>query len=258
MQDNGLKSLKNAVASLAILADSAEAVPVAEISRRLGLPRSSASRLMASLRDGGLVEQDPQSRRYVPGELAWRLGMRHRPAGYDVELVSECLLRITTTTGFTSWMAVLTGTDAVLLRQNQGVTPTQFSVRLGQRLPAHATAIGKAMLSRLPDRAILSLYGERLPEMTARTISTRTQLLADLEAIRKDGIAVANQEAFPGVISIGGAVFGAISSCPLGVSVSFPAAMGRPEEVAAMLRDELARIGRASGDDFWAKRACAG
>ena len=246
-----MKTLKNAMASLAIIADANRPVPVSEIGRKLGLPRSSASRLMASLRDGGMVEQDPETRRYHAGKLAWRLGVRHQPAGYDADLISESLLNITTTTGFTSWMAVLTGAEIVLLRQNQGVTPTQFSVRLGQTLPAHATAIGKAMLSRLPDRAILSLYEERLPEITAQTITTRTELLAELETIRREKISFSHQEAFPGVISVGGAVFGAVSNCPLGVSISFPLSMGSPEDVADLLREELAAIGGKVGDAFW-------
>ncbi len=249
-----MKTLKNAMRSLAIIVESPDPVSVAEIGRKLGLPRSSASRLMASLRDGGLVEQDPRSRRYVAGELAWRLGMRHRPSGYDIELVSECMLNITATTGFTTWMAVLTGVEIVLLRQNQGNTPTQFSVRLGQTLPAHATAVGKAMLSRLPDRTIMSLYGSSLPQVTAKTISTRPRLLDELARVRREKIAYSNQEMFPGVVSVGGAVFGAISTNPLGVSVSFPEAIGEPEKIATLLRSEFAEIGGRTGDCFWSER----
>lgn len=237
--------------SLAIIAESEEPVPVAEIARKLGLPRSSASRLMASLRDGGLIEQNSETRRYTAGSLAWRLGMKHHSVGYDSDMIFDCLLHITTVTGFTAWMAAMTGTDVVLLRQSQGVTPTQFSVRLGQTLPAHATAIGKAMLSRLPDRTINALYDENLPSVTAETITKRSTLLTELYQIRREKVAISNQEAFNGVISVGSAVFGAISNSPLGVSVSFPVSAGRPEEVAELLRRELARIGRECGDRLW-------
>lgn len=246
-----MKTLKNAMTSLAIIAESEEPVAVAEIGRRLGLPRSSASRLMASLRDGGLVEQDPETRRYAAGDLAWRLAMRRRATGYDADMIMDCLVHITTVTGFTAWMAALTGTQIVLLRQSQGVTPTQFSVRLGQTLPAHATAIGKAMLSRLPDRSIETLFDEELPRVTDGTITRRSRLLTELNQIRHDKVAISNQEAFTGVISVGGAIFGAISNSPLGVSVSFPASMGNPEEVANLLRSELGRIGQECGDKFW-------
>ncbi len=246
------------MASLAIIAESAEPVPVAEICKRLGLPRSSASRLMASLRNGGLIDQDPETRRYVPGLLAWRLGMRHRPAGFEADLISEALINITATTGFTTWMATLTGTQIVLLRQNQGVTPTQFSVRLGQTMPAHATAIGKAMLSRLPDRAIETLYEENLTSMTSKTITTRTKLLAELARIRREKLAFSQQEAFPGVISIGGAIFGSVSNSPLGVSISFPVSLGDPEKISDLLRAELRQIGEKTGDQFWKETEATG
>ena len=65
-----MKTLENAAAALSMIAESSVLVSVAKIAAHLGLPRSSASRLMASLRDGGLVEQDPVSRRYGPGALA--------------------------------------------------------------------------------------------------------------------------------------------------------------------------------------------
>lgn len=253
-----MKTLKNAMASLAIVAESAEPVPVATICKKLGLPRSSASRLMASLRDGGLIDQDPETRRYVPGLLAWRLGVRHRPAGYEADLISEALINITATTGFTTWMATLSGTQIVLLRQNQGVTPIQFSVRLGQTMPAHATAIGKAMLSRLPDRAIESLYEENLTSMTSNTITTRTRLLDELARIRREKLAFSKQEAFPGVISIGGAIFGTVSNSPLGVSISFPVTHGDPEKISDLLRSELGRIGNETGDRFWKETEAAG
>jgi DNA-binding IclR family transcriptional regulator len=246
-----MKTLRNATAAMAMIAESDYPVSVAQIGRRLGLPRSSASRLMASLRDGGLVEQDPKTRRYVAGELAWRLGIRHRPIGYDADLISETLMNISTATGFTSWMAVLSGTNIVLLRHHQGLTPIQFSVRLGQTLPAHATAVGKALLSRLPDRTLRELYGDRLPQVTPQTITSKERLLDELRTVRQCKIAMSKQETFPGVIGVGGAAFGVISNCPIGMSISFPATSGEPARVAALLRDELSRIGRQIGDDFW-------
>jgi len=239
------------MAALTMIADAGEPMPVAELARGLGLPRSSASRLMSALRDGGLVEQDSRTRRYVSGPLAWRLGVRHRPLGYDGDLVAGALAEISTATGFTTWMAVLNGVDVVLLRQHQGRTPVQFSVRLGQSLPAHATAVGKALLSRLPDAAIARLYDEKLDPMTPHTIVTRGRLLAELRAIRKRGISVSDQEAFPGVISIGGAVYGPASNCPLGLSVSFPERAGDLDRVSALVLEAMTRIGRELGDDYW-------
>ncbi|MDU9004383.1 IclR family transcriptional regulator [Sedimentitalea todarodis] len=246
-----MKTLQNAMAALSMIADSSEPVAVAEIGKRLDLPRSSASRLMSSLRTGGLVEQDAKSRRYSPGPLAWRLGVGYHAVGYDAELIEQAMMSLTLATGFTSWMAVLNSANIVLLRQHQGQVPSQFTVRLGQSLPAHATAVGKALLSRLPDSAISALYDDRLPRETDHTIATPLALLTDIRNIRSKGYAASAQEAFPGVISVGGAIYGAVSNCAIGLSLSFPVGLGDPEVVAALLTDALRHVGRELGDHYW-------
>ncbi|SLN75267.1 IclR family transcriptional regulator [Oceanibacterium hippocampi] len=249
-----MKTFRNAMVALEMIAASDQPVSVAEVGKRLDLPRSSASRLMASLRSGDLIEQDPATRRYTAGPLAWRLGIRYRPIGYDADLLADALVALSHATGLTSWMAVLNGTEIVLLRQHQGQTPVLFSVRLGQTLPAHATAIGKALLSRLPDEEIERLYGDTLARETEHTIASRAELIEEVHAVRDRGYALSRQEAFPGIISIGGAVFGSVSSCPIGLSLSFPEKMGDPERIAAILTATLQRIGTEIGDPFWQGR----
>ncbi|RBI68397.1 hypothetical protein DQW77_16540 [Roseovarius sp. TE539] len=249
-----MKTLENATSALSIISESIEPVSVAEIGKRLGLPRSSASRLMASLRNGNLVEQDPQTRLYGPGLLAWQLGARYQPSGYDSDLLAEALISLSQATGFTCWMAVLDRTDVVLLRQHLGRTPAQFSVRLGQTLPAHATAVGKALLSRLPDAAIEQLFDETLAKETPQTFDRRTQLIEDIRTVRDRGYALSRQEVFPGVMAVGGSLYGTISNFPVGLSLSFPTHLGNAEDVAKLLTDELRRVGCELGDSFWSHR----
>ncbi|MEQ8895650.1 MAG: IclR family transcriptional regulator [Roseovarius sp.] len=246
-----MKTLDNATVALTIIAESPEPVSVAEIGKRLGLPRSSASRLMASLRDGRFVEQDPNTRRYGPGLLAWQLGARYRPVGYDADLLAQCLTSLSQVTGFTSWMAVLDRTNVVLLRQHLGRTPAQFSVRLGQTLPSHATAVGKALLSRLPDNVIEMMFEETLSQGTPQTFGNRAELLEDIRTARERGFALSRQEAFPGVVAVGGAVFGTTANFPIGLSLSFPAQLGEIGNISGLLTSELRRVGCEIGDPFW-------
>lgn len=248
-----MKTLDNATTALTMIVESVEPVSVAEIGARLGLPRSSASRLMAALRDGGLVEQDSQSRRYGPGPLAWRLGARYQPTGYDTDLLAEAMMSLSQSTGFTCWMAVLDRTRIVLLRQHLGRIPAQFTVRLGQSLPAHATAVGKALLSRLPDATVEGLFSDKLDPETQQTFARRSQLIADIRAARTRKYALSRQEAFPGVVAVGGAVYGTAASFPIGLSVSFPMSLGDIGSVTAMLTDELQRVGHELGDPFWSR-----
>lgn len=249
-----MKTLANAATALSLIAESQTPVPVARIAARLGIPRSSASRLMASLRDGGLVEQEPTTRHYGPGALAWQLGTRYRPTGYDMDMLSQAMGTLSQLTGFTCWLSVLDRREIVLLRQHQGRTPALFSLRLGQRLPAHATAVGKALLARLSDQAALDILEDQLEQETPQTISSPSMLLAELANARERGYAVARQEAFPGVVAIAGSVYGAGCNCPLGLSVSFPIQLGNVGEVTRLLTENLHRIGQDLGDPFWMAR----
>ena len=246
-----MKTLRNATTALSVIAESPCPVSVGEIGDHLGLPRSSASRLLSSLRDGGLIEQDPLTRHYRPGALAWRLGVGFRPAGHDLDLLTGAMTALSQSTGFTCWMAVLDRTRIVLLRQHQGRTPAHFSVRLGQTLPAHTTAVGKALLARLPDRGITDLYGETLSQETRNSLHDRAELIENIRIVRERGYAVSRQETFPGVVAVGATIHGRASSCPIGLSLSFPAEMAESDRIARQLMDELAVIGRDLADPYW-------
>lgn len=249
-----MKTLKNAIRALECLAAASADVGVQEISVRLGLPKSSASRLMASLRDGGLVVQNPRTRRYRPGPLTWELGARYRPSGADMTLLGEVLAHIAETTGFTTWLAVLAGTDIIVMRHYQGTTPIQFTVRPGQRLPAHSTAIGKALLARLPDRTVSNLFGAGLAPSTPHTLGTLAELAAELREVRETGLAVSNQETFSGIMAVAVALQGPVSDSAVGIGVSFPATFGDAmsrKNVTTVLRSEARRLGPLIGDPAW-------
>ena len=253
-----MKTLRNAVQALEILARSESDTPVSEIAAALGLPKSSASRLMSSLRDGGLVLQDPRTRRYRAGPLAWELGARYRPPGSEMSLFTESMAHLSETTGFTAWLAVLAGIDIIVLRHRHGTTPVQFTVRPGQRLPAHSTAIGKALLARLAERTLANLFADKRRSYTDTTIGSQEELLRELQQIRETGIAYSKQETFTGVHAIGVCLQGPASDTALGLGVSYPyqyeTAMNLKLTLAT-LRAEAERIGRAIGDPFWGGQA---
>tara|TARA_R110002049_G_scaffold267580_4_gene443978 strand:+ start:8857 stop:9603 length:747 start_codon:yes stop_codon:yes gene_type:complete len=247
-----MKTLNNMTKALKLVAASPKPIAVSEICTALGLPRSSASRLMASLRDSGLIEQVPKSRRYVAGPLAWELGVQYRPLNFNLDAIAESLAHISLLTGLSTWLAVLDKCEIILLRHHQGSTPILISVRLGQRLPAHTTAMGKALLSRLSDRTIKELYDETLPGLTGRSLQTRTELIAELNKIRRTRLAYSRQEAFPGIVSVAGAIMGVANDYPIGISMSYQAQQKNAADLDPILENELLAIGQQFGDDYWA------
>ncbi len=253
-----MKTLATAIRALKLLAAAPGELGVQELAEALALPKSSVSRLMASLRDGGLAEQNPRTRRYRPGPLGWELGARYRPSGSDLTLLGEAMSHLAETTGFTSWLAVLAGADIIVLRHHQGTTPIQFTVRPGQRLPAHSTAIGKALLARLPERTLASLFGRTLPASTEQTLDSLEALAADLRQVRESGLAFSNQETFSGITAVAVALQGPASDSAVGLGVSFPTRYGDPmslKHVTSVLRSEAQRLGAAIQDPLWSSRA---
>lgn len=259
-----MKSVRNAVNALRCFGPNTPELAVSDISRRLGLPRSSASRLLGALRDGGLLDQDPTTRRYKPGNLALVLGGLHQATTRIMDQVDEALADLVRRTGHTGYIAVLDGPNAVVLRNRQGSYPVRFVVEPGTRIPACVTGVGKALLARLPDDALRALYrGLRQerdgPGKVRWALPTVDALLADLARVRTRGWALADQDTFPGIRAIAVAVGGGRGEKDLGVSLSYPVAgVSNAEEVAMrrLLLAAVRRVGQSVGDPFWGPR-CA-
>ena len=181
------------------LTDAAEAIGVAP---------STAHRLLAMLAHHGFVRQDPATRAYMAGPALIEIGLsavhlidiRHhaRPA---LEILAA-------QTGETVHLAVLEGADVRYLDGIESGAALRVAVRTGATLPAHCTAVGKAMLAELPPDAVRDLYRgqQKLPGLTAQSITTRDALAHELESVRTLGYARNNGESEVGVVSVAVAI----------------------------------------------------
>ena len=207
MPKGAVPSVLRAVQILDTLAGSREPLSLAELTARLGLPKSSILALATSLARTGLV------RRMDSG--AYRLGT------HLVELAHAYLANIDLTQEFAStWdalamlpgegvvLALLDGTDVVYVACRNGDSPLGVTYRIGMRLPANCTATGKALLSTQPDERVRALYrGIPLRRLTPHSHKTLRALLADLSEIRLRGYSVDDEETREGMRCIGAPVF---------------------------------------------------
>jgi DNA-binding IclR family transcriptional regulator len=229
-----MKSVRNAVRALALFGADRPELGVSDVGRQLGIPRSSASRLLNALGDGGLIEQDPATRRYRPGQLAARLGALYRGSGF-LESVHTGAAGLAEETGHSTWVGVLDGQDVIILYAVHGSHPVRYVVEPGARLPAHATATGKALLACLTSEALCELYpDEELPEHTQASLPTRRELLADLESTRQRGYAIGDQENFAGIKSYATALQHSANKS-ISIGLSFPIANVAPSEQAPLI-----------------------
>ena len=200
-------------------------VGVSEVASELDIARSSAHELLVSLVDCGLL-QSPARGRY---RLGWRLVDPAETSRHTRQLRTvavPALRRLTDQTGETSHLGVLDHGQIVYLER----APARHMVAVnglpaGTRLAPHASAMGKALLAALPAHEALRILGRGpLRAYTPHTVRSVDAVFAQLDRVRRDGLAVAEQEVAAEVACIGIAIPG-----PAGVraAISISAPVGR-------------------------------
>lgn len=172
----------------------------ADLTARIGLPKSSTSRLLAELVEYGFLERTPDGfrlglRLFELGEAALRPRMLRRLAyGYMVELRRR--------TGHTVHLAVLDGAEVVYIEIVRARDAAAMPSRVGGRVFAHATAVGKMLLSQAGVAQREAVFARGLPAVGPETITNRDRLVAELDDIRRIGVALERSESAPGVTCV--------------------------------------------------------
>jgi DNA-binding IclR family transcriptional regulator len=214
---NTLQTVDRALQLLLAFAPEGDELGVTELAVRLGVHKSTASRLAATLEARGFLQRSERDTFRLGPALA-RLGLL---AGGDRDLVSLArgpMERLAETTGETVNLAVLDGEEAVNIAQVEGRHIVGVGSWTGRRTPLHCTANGKALLAfsggPIPDR---------LPSFTARTITSADKLRAELARVRASGYALAVGELEDGLHAVAVPVLDPDGECAAALSVSGPA-----------------------------------
>ncbi|WP_409464442.1 IclR family transcriptional regulator [Amycolatopsis sp. GA6-003] len=219
-----------------------DALGVSELARRTGLAKTTVHRLAGHLADTGLLERDGTSvrlglRLFEIGQLA----VRRRGL---VEAARPYLADLREATRNTVHLAVLEGTEVVYLDVLRGPDAPDLPSRTGGRFPAHATGVGKAILSRSPDDVVTRVIDAGLPRVSSRTITAPGLLRRQLARIREDGIAFEREESGVGVVCAASPLVDANGLAVAAVSISGWATRMRTERVAPAVRTVALALSR--------------
>ena len=202
---NSVRSVDRAASLLLALGEWDGEVGVTELARRLGLHKSTASRLLTTLQKRGLVQQDHDSGKYRLGLAMVRLG-GHAEKTLDLATLAlpelTCLAHILKET---ATLGVLDG-DSVMMVAWQDASGMGRD-RTGRNLPLHATAPGKVLLSSRPEREVIRLSKNGFTPYTAHTIVRADLLLQEVARVRTRGFATAFGEHEPTVNAVAMPVF---------------------------------------------------
>jgi IclR family pca regulon transcriptional regulator len=180
---------------------------VSELSREVGLSRSTAHRYIATLANLGYLDQDPVTRKYRLGPRVLDLGFSAINSMDLREVAAPHLQALSDETGHTVNMAVLDGADIVYIERcrtsQRGQRDIDLNLHVGSRLPAYCTSMGKVLLAGLPadeQRDVLERvdFDQRGPN----TLTEREELLLELLRVARAGLAVNNEELAYGLRSI--------------------------------------------------------
>jgi len=180
--------------------EAARPLSVRELAMLAELPRSTTHRLAGELVEHGMLERVPGG--LQPGMRLFELGQRvprHRllrdvalPAMHDLHAATGQLVQL----------AVLDGAETVCLEQIAARSGPPVPSLPGRRMPAHATAMGKALLADADPEAIDALLCHPLPSLTDATITDPDELRAELRRIRRRGHATSDQESQRGLYAV--------------------------------------------------------
>jgi DNA-binding IclR family transcriptional regulator len=179
-----------------------------EISRKLGIPKSSASYILRTLERRGYLRRETETGRYRLGLKILSLG-GDAQANLDIADLALPLMRaLVEKIHMTVHLAVLDQGEAVYIEKVEAPGFFKVNTWVGRRMFLHSTSVGKCLLAWLPKHEVEALVkGQGLKKRTPRTITTMTGLLADLEHAKRQGYAVDDEENSLGARCLGAPVF---------------------------------------------------
>ena len=250
-----IPSIKRAFDVLELFLKGTRELSVPEIAAQLNFPRTTAYEIVNTLLTCGyLTMVEGQPNRVSLGFKLFELGSAYA-ANFDLisegrrmamDLVAKC--------DETVQMAVRDRTEVVFIAKADCSKMLRLVSTVGTRLPAHCTAVGKMLLSSLSDEEIVALYDGRdqLPYMTANSITSVTELLKELDMVRRRGLAYDDCESNIDVRCVAAPIYKGRGEMVAAMSFSVPItrmSMGKQDELAASIRKGAEEVSRKLGYD---------
>ena len=247
-----LSSVSNALRVLEYLAETGEA-GVSEVARSLRLTVGTAHRLIAALVEAGFAEQNPANRRYRPGAKIVALARKMNQGVDFITLAHGQLERLGAAAGETVNLGVLRDEQVVYVDRVTTDQALTVSVRIGSRVPAFNTGLGKVLLAFGPDDRRKD-YEKRVKKIAAtegRTIDAK-RFTSTLDTVKRKGYADDDGEFDPDIGCVAAPILDSSGRAIAAISVSGlrTRVRDRRDELTGMVRlaakevsDLLATVG---------------
>ena len=248
-----IPSVTRALSVLELFLNDQQPLSVPEIVDRLGLPRTTTHELVNTLIHGEYLRRDDrQSNKVFLGPRVLELGNVYASKldliteGRKIaeDIVAEC--------DETVQMAILDGTEVVFVAKVDCSKMVRLVSRVGSRLPAHCTAVGKMLLSHLSESDINDLYKgqNNLGKMTENSITSLSRLKHELSVIRKRGLSYDDCESNTDVRCVSAPIYNHTGKMVAAMSISVPISrinLSKQDELAVIIRKGAGEVSRNLG-----------
>lgn len=218
----------------------------AELARRLGAPRASVFRLLHTLEKMGFVERVGEGATYRLAIAVLRLGFEYLASLDLTEHGRPLLESLRDATGCSAHLVVRDGRDVVFLARAASHNAMFHTIHVGARLPAHATALGRILLSDLDAAALAALYGTApLKAYTPHTPTSLPALMSMIAHDRAQGFSLSEAGFESGISALAAAVYNERHAAVAALSITMPAQRidpARTQTLAGQVRSAAAQL----------------
>jgi len=187
----------------------------------LNLSKSTVFRLLSTLQTLGYLDLDPETRRYCPSLKVLQLGFTAINSLEVHQVARPHLERLAQELDETVSLCVLDGNHVIYVDRVRNKSIVGVMLKVGSRIPAHCTTIGKVLLADLPpDKLDLFFNSAKLTQYTSRTMCMREVLLSELVKVRKNGYAICDGELAVGLRASGAPIYNRQQKAIAGINVT--------------------------------------
>lgn len=195
-------SLRN-LQILEVLGREGRALTPTELNASLNLPKPTIHRLISHLEEQGFLIRDTDGRSYLPGPRYREMALGAMQAYLGHLPSREVLILLNEKIGETCNLSIPDGDAMIYIDRVETKWPLRIALKVGSRVPLHATSAGKVGLSMLPSDIFTKyLSAGRKHAFTQRTIADPKQLELEIEHVRKQGFSTDNEEFVEGMIAV--------------------------------------------------------
>lgn len=239
--DGGVKTLEKALRLLETLAKR-QPIGVTALARELDVPKSQVSRFLKTLARNGYASKLAEDGRFVLGRQALALARSAHLPRELIAMAAEPMGVLAKAVQASVHLGVLDGSEVLIIAKAESPLRLQLTTQVGQRSPAHVTAMGKVLLAGISDderRALLAHY--TFQSFTHNTVANKEAMEKEVALTRRRGYAVEKEEEHLGVGCLAAPIADAAGRTVAALSISGPLA-GTPFHLAKSNIQQVVKV----------------